>query len=229
MAYTTNQIKDSIKRVSEFVIKNKRKPNSVKLGNNTLNISDYLKLPELVNAKKNVQEFQKKNGRCPNYVSINGFNCTKDVYTKLFSISCTIKDPTLAYFVSKFGNVKTIDEILTKINNKGYAHYYNGKYTNKESIDRIYNKKGINCTDSTELVAKLCTVLGYKCTCYHVKCSSGEGHVFLKVSHPTYTNGKTITRDPACVLSNNGKSIKCVWCSNGKLIDTNPSWWNPNK
>ena len=38
------------------------------------------------------------------------------------------------------------------------------------------------------------------------------------------TNGKWIYRDPACVLSDNGKGITCNWCMNGKILAYDPSW-----
>ena len=54
-------------------------------------------------------------------------------------------------------------------------------------------------------------------------CSSG-GHVRLRLKHKKNTNGKWIYRDPACVLSDNGKGITCNWCMNGKILAYDPSW-----
>jgi hypothetical protein len=130
-------------------------------------------------------------------------------------------------FVKTFGKLTDFDSALKKIENRGYGHYYNGKLTNKQTITNL-KKKGAqkpNCTDSCQMMWWIAKALGYDVKLIHVKCSSGEGHVFLKLRHKKNTENTWITRDPACVISNNGKGIRCVWCKNGKVIDTNPSWF----
>ena len=89
MNFKDSDVKNSIQRVAAFVIRNKRNPKTINVAGRTLNLADYLKIPQIANAKKNVQAFIKEKGRCPNYVTICGFKCTKEVYTKLFNITCT--------------------------------------------------------------------------------------------------------------------------------------------
>lgn len=128
-------------------------------------------------------------------------------------------------FCKVFGKVTTIDGALSKVQDRGYGYYFNGKYTNKESINRIKKGLGINCTDATQLFYHIAVTLGYSAKCIHVKCSSGTGHVFLKLYHKKNTEGNWIYRDPAAVLSKNGKGVRAIWCKNGKVQATNPGWW----
>lgn len=82
-----------------------------------------------------------------------------------------------------------------------------------------------NCTDSCQLFWHVAKSLNYKPTLYHVKCSSsGGGHVYLRLDK----GDKTYYRDPACVLSNNGRPITDIWCkagAGGVLLDKNPKWF----
>jgi len=59
--------------------------------------------------------------------------------------------------------------------------------------------------------------------CLHVMCQSG-GHVKLRI---TMNDGSKIIRDPACVLSDNGKGVRCNWCTDTPIA-VNPSWWLSN-
>lgn len=229
MTYTKEQIKDSVKRVNNFISTNKRTPKNVGIGKNTLQWSNWKKLSAITEAETRLKNWIKKNKAYPNYVDVLGIQVKPTVYKLIWTdLKLQIYDELYNHFVEKFGPVETVDDILRIFNNRGYGHYYNGKYTNKQTIDRIASKIGEkpNCTDSCQLVHRICSkVLEYKVTCVHVKCSSGGGHVFLKLSHPVHTKGKTIVRDPACVLSNNNKPITSVWCGNGKVIDINPQWY----
>lgn len=136
----------------------------------------------------------------------------------------------LAYFEKKFKKtIKKMDDALSIMNNRGYAHYYNGAYTNKEAIDRIAKGLGINCTDALQVFINIVKALiikykAYKSVdCLHVKCSSGEGHVRGRVK---LLDGTYVYRDPACTLSKNNKGAYCNWCtSNFTLLAVNPSWF----
>ena len=136
----------------------------------------------------------------------------------------------LAYFEKKFKKtIKKMDDALSIMNNRGYAHYYNGAYTNKEAIDRIYNGLGINCTDALQVFINIVKALiikykAYKSVdCLHVKCSSGEGHVRGRI---TLTDGTKVYRDPACTLSKNSSGAYCNWCTkNFTLLAVNPNWF----
>ena len=69
--------------------------------------------------------------------------------------------------------------------------------------------------------------MGYESKCIHVKCkTSGTGHVFGKFKHKKHTENTWITRDIAAVA--NGESIRSVWCSDGIVQATNPSWFLEN-
>lgn len=234
MKYTKKEIVDSIKRVDEFITKNKRVPATIRVSDDNLSLTQYLKLAPFIDAKQRVLDYKRNNKKYANYVTINEYKLPLTSYKELFNIKDTStnnKNELLTYFEKKAGKkVNTVDEILQICNNKGYGHYYNGKFTNKQTIDRIFAKTGEkpNCTDSCQLVMKMCKdYLGYKVECLHVQCASGEGHVRLRLKHPKHTGNEWIYRDPASVLSTgNNNGIRGQWCyKNYKLLAVNPNWF----
>ena len=134
----------------------------------------------------------------------------------------------LEAFEAKFGSVSTIDGALAKVCDWGYAYYYDDRYSNLESINRIYRGLGINCTDACHLFWHIAKALGYDVRCIHVGCRGGDGHVRLQFRHPTNTGGQWITRDPAAVLSDNGQGVTYCWCLDGTTWAVNPSWFLEN-
>ena len=217
----------------------------------TINISidktGYIKL-----ARETIQ-FYNNNKRCPNYIVYNNKKIKPQLLSycfakiikfyienKRYPTSCsfnstvfksntsTVKithNEVFDYFVKVFGNVSTFDEALQKVKEKGYSYYYDDTYTNKQSIDRMKAGKGVNCTDSCQVFYHIAKALGYSVSVVHVYCTgSGGGHVRLVVTK----GGKSWNRDPACVLSKNGKALSEIWCSNGKLLGTNPKWFMDN-
>ena len=141
------------------------------------------------------------------------------VYLKKENTTNHNKDSVLTAFESKFGKMTCIDDCLEAIYNRGYAYYYNSAYNTQTTINRIYNKQGVNCTDSAQLFYRLGVALGYEVQFVHVRCKSGTGHVRLRLRR---NGGSWFYRDPAAVLDGNG--ITHNWCSNGTIIAYNPSW-----
>ena len=132
-----------------------------------------------------------------------------------------------AYFVKVFGNITCIDDALDKIDGNGYGYYYDDQYTNRQSIDRMKNHQGVNCTDSCHVFYNLGLQFVKqgkykKVECLHVMCRGGDGHVRLRFTLP---NGETFYRDPACTLSDGGY---CNWCMDGEVIAINPKWFMDN-
>ena len=209
----------------------------------TVKKSDYLALI------KQYVEFVELNHRLPNYIIYDAKKIKPRVFTYVFAkilryyakynklpdsvnISHKVFQPKVEtnevydYFVKTFGSFdNTIDGALAKVQDRGYSYYYDDLYTNKQSIDRIKAGKGINCTDSCHVfynIMKQLIAFGKykKVECLHVMCSSG-GHVKLRI---TLNDGTKIIRDPACVLSDNGKGVTCVWCTNTPIA-VDPSWF----
>ena len=121
-----------------------------------------------------------------------------------------------------FGDFKTCTGWLQKIAGRGYSFYYNDVYNNRDTLQRIYNRKGVNCTDSVELTYNILLGLGYTVQVIHVKCRSGTGHVRLRVKHAVYTAGDWEYYDPASVL--NGEGVYSNWCMNGTVLAYDPAW-----
>ena len=215
--------------------------------NTTINKTDYIKLARIV------VSFYNTHKRCPNYVEFGKKKIKPQLFSycfakiikfyienKRYPSTCKfqsdvfIKNNTTTkithnavfdYFVKVFGKVSTFDEALQKVKEHGYDYYYDDVYNNKTSIDRMKQGKGVNCTDSCQVFWHIAKALGYSVSVVHVYCTgSGGGHVRLVVTK----NGKSWNRDPACVLSKNGKAINEIWCGNGKLLATNPKWFLEN-
>lgn len=215
--YISNQLSKTsymqvCKDLVKFVESKKRLPNYVETGK-------YKLTPHLLTeVLARIIVFYDKNSRLPSAVNVN---------SKVFTKPVESSNKVYKYFVKTFGSINSIDEALNKVKDKGYSYYYDDKYSNVQSIDRIKKGLGINCTDSCHVFYNI--VLGLiergkykKVECLHVQCSSG-GHVKLRI---TLNDGSRIIRDPACVLSKNGKSVSCVWCTNSGNV--NPSWFMAN-
>lgn len=170
-----------------------------------------------VDMAQRVSAYEILNGKSPAIVYIQNPNNN----TTVNATTTTVND-TYNYFTKKFGSITDFDSALAKIQGRGYAYYYNSKYTNTTCIDRMYNKQGINCTDSAQVMYKVALALGYTVQFIHIKCSGGDGHIRLRLKHSKNTGGKWIYRDPAAVLK--GGSITSNWCSNGTVIAYDPSW-----
>lgn len=141
------------------------------------------------------------------------------VYIKKENTTNANKDSILQFFINKFGNVTCIDDCMEKIKGRGYAFYFNSAYNTMTTLNRIYNRQGVNCTDSAQLFYRLGIALGYEVQFVHVRCQSGTGHIRLRFRK---NGGNWFYRDPSACLDGNG--ITYNWCSNGTIIAYNPSW-----
>lgn len=166
-----------------------------------------------VDMANRVSAYETTNNASPRYVTVRESAPVSDKNTEI-----------LEYFQDKFGvKLTDFDSFLTAIQGRGYSGYYNSQYSTKKSIDRMKNKQGVNCTDSSQVGYVIALALGYEVQFVHVKCSSGTGHVRLRLKHPVNTEGEWIYRDPASVL--NGNSIRSNWCtSNYTLLAYDPAW-----
>ena len=215
-------------------------------------ISRQIPQKEYLQLCRNLTNYVEKNKRLPNYLTYHEYKIRPRLYTyifakiliyqykhhkqakqvnvnsKIFKKPIETTNKVYNHFIDVFGKFdNTIDGALQKVNGKGYAYYYDDLYSNETAINRIKQGKGINCTDSCQvfynIMEQLIALKKYKkVECLHVQCSSG-GHVKLKI---TKNDGSTIIRDPACVLSDNGKPVTCTWCTNTGVI--NPKWFMEN-
>ena len=204
---------DAIKRCYTYQKNTKKAPNYVRVASK-YNVKYQLFAYAV--AKIVVWSFE-NNNKYPNYVTINSKDIEPTIPTnEVYDYFCKVfnKKPT------------TIDESLQLVKEHSYDYYYNDKYTNKQAINRMKDYKGINCTDACHVFFNIAKALGYTVECLHVKCSGGDGHVRLRLKHPVHTKGDWILRDPAAVISKNGKPLNYNWCvSNFTLLATNPAWF----
>lgn len=218
---TKNQYLDLAKKLTTFIEKEHRMPNY--LAWNGYKIASNL--------------FTYTFARCLIYYDKYGkYDPEITVNQKVFTKPVETSNKVYAYFIKVFNKnkkVKTVDGILELIQGRGYGSYYDDKLSNKQVIDNLAknnkdDSKDPNCTDCCQMVQNCIQQLVdwklyKKVECLHVNCSSG-GHVKLRI---TKNDGSTFIRDPACVVSHNGKPLNCVWCTNTpKAI--NPSWYMEN-
>lgn len=178
----------------------------------TDNVKYYLNT--YLDMNKRVQAWTSKNGGAtPSYVNVQGTNSN--------NTTSKTTDATLQKCYDAFGKFTKIDEFLEKISGRGYAYYYNSVYNTNQTITRIKNRQGVNCTDSAQLTYRVALALGYTCQFVHVRCSSGTGHIRLRLKAKGSNNW--FYRDPASVLDGNG--VTSNWCMNGStVLAYNPAW-----
>lgn len=201
---------DMAKRLVKFVETNHKLPNYVSYGKYKVRVSDYTYMFARILA------YYDNKKKLPAYVNVN---------SKAFTKPSESTNEVYDYFVKTFGEISCIDDALEKIAGRGYGYYYDDVYSNKQSIDRIKQGLGINCTDATQMMKNVADGTGkYKSVdCVHVKCSGGDGHVFLRI---TAKDNSVFYRDPAAVLDSG--SVTHIWCLNGTVLAINPSWWVAN-
>ena len=145
-----------------------------------------------------------------------------DLSKLLFALGIRGVGEKAAKVISK--KFKTLDDLLAYVKAYfTYQKYFDDHKSNKQVID---SKSG-NCVDLLQFCMNYAKAMGYESKCIHVKCkTSGTGHVFGKFKHPKHTGNTWIIRDIAAVAD--GGSIKSVWCSDGIVQATNPSWFMEN-
>lgn len=205
------------KNLVAYIDNNNRLPNYLTYGGYKIEVKVY------IDAFARIVDYYYTHKQMPNYVNINSHAFTKPTVTS------SNQDAVFSYFVKKFGNVSTIDGALEKVRDRGYGYYYDDVYSNQTSIDRMYSRSGVNCTDSCQVFWHIAKALGYDVQCLHVRCSGGDGHVRLKLRHKKYSDNEWFLRDPAAVLDRNGQGVDYNWCTSGyTLLATNPSWFTAN-
>ena len=202
---------DMANRLVKYCDNNKVLPNYITVNGLKMKVNDYTYM------FARILVYYDKNKAYPNYAEANS-----QAFTKPTQNTDTVYD----YFTKVFGKVSTIDDALAKISGRGYGYYYDDKYSNKQSIDRMKNKQGVNCTDSSQVFYHIGKALGYDVKSVHIKCKGGDGHIRLQFRHSKNTGGKWINRDPASVLNGNG--VTSNWCLNGTVLGYDPNWFKQN-
>ena len=247
--YFAKAVLNPHKDIKKIAFGNNPNPKQDKIGRQASK-KEYLEIA------KELTSFVEKKGRLPNYIKYKDFKLSPRLLTytfskilmkydknkklqsevtlsnKVFTKPLETSNKVYEYFIKVFNNgkkIKTVDGLFKLIQGRGYGYYYDDQLSNKEVIDHLKNG-GLkpNCTDSCQMSMN-CIIqlvewgLYKKVECLHVDCSSG-GHVKLRI---TRNDGTTFIRDVACIISDNGKPINCVWCTNHpKAI--NPSWFMEN-
>ena len=155
------------------------------------------------------------------YEVLNGVS-PKIVYLKKENTASASSGIVTNAFKNALGTFDgTIDGALKLIQGRGYSYYYDSKYNTQNTINRVKNRLGANCTDITQVLYRIGIENGYTVQFIHVQCSTG-GHIRMRLKHPKHTGGNWIYRDGASVLK--GNAINSNWCMNGRIIAYDPSW-----
>jgi hypothetical protein len=205
---------DMCSRLVKYVEKNKQLPNSVvhKAGG-----KEYTVYPRLLTEIfSRILVYYSKNGTLPSYVNAN-----YKVFTKPKEYHQEVYDYVAKRTGKKF---TTLDDVLAYIQKNGrYIFEFDDVRSNREVTNCLCG----NCTDWMQWLWNMAKAMGYDVRCLHVQCRvSGTGHVRGQFKHKKHTGGKWINRDPAAVAD--GGSITSLWCEDGKLLATNPSWFMEN-
>ena len=209
-----NEIKDQCRRVYNHILNNGEAPSSVlvKADKNYL-ISTKVWIYSI--AKTVV--YYDTNKQLPLQTLYRSDAFVKPTPVKSYS------EEIFDYFTSKFGKPTSIDDALSKIQGKGYGFYYDDRYSNRETINRLANRQGVNCTDVHQMLWHIGKVLGYDVRAVHVWCTtSNVGHVRLDFNK----GDGWFHRDAAAVID--GECIECIWCANGTQLAINPAWFTQN-
>lgn len=201
---------DMAKRLVKYVENKEQIPNNIKVGTKLMRVSDYTYMFSRILA------YYAEHGAYPKYANVNS-----KAFTKPTETGNVVYD----YVTKKTGRkFKTIDEVLTYVQKHGrYIFEFDDVRSNKEVTDCMCG----NCTDWLQWLWNMAKAMGYDCRAIHVKCRvSGTGHVRGQFKHPVNTGGKWIDRDPAAVAD--GGSITSIWCGDGYVLATNPSWFLAN-
>lgn len=156
-------------------------------------------------------------GKMPEIIGIeSAANGTEPIHTTNGSIKARLE--------AGMGKFNTFTEFWQKIIGRGYSYYYNDIYTLDQEIDRLINKKGLNCTDSMQLCHALAREMGYEAEYVHVMCKEG-GHIRGKIRGHEFPNWTKI--DPAAALSTKTRAgIGHVWCDYPNAHIENSAWLN---
>jgi len=160
--------------------------------------------------------------RCVAYVKAHGI--PKTITINKSGVPKRVVGTIQKQLESFLGQFNSFSEYYNKIIGRGYGHYNNDVKTLAQEITALKNKTGLNCSDAVQLSANLAIEMGYKVAYEHVICSSGEGHIRLKIDGKEFGDHGSDARnwksvDTAAALSVGSKySIGKCWCENGKVI-----------
>lgn len=157
---------------------------------------------EYLDAKRRVEAFIKENKRNPYTVRMTGeILIIKSEFHKLVEASI---GGTYDNFTGFYNHVK--DEV--------YKSYNSDVYSQKEALNRLKAKQGLNCTDLSQIGYAVAKDLGgYQVEYVHVKCRvSGQGHIRLRIKGREFNDWTGIDL-AACAYSN--YPIGKVWCADG--------------
>ena len=206
---TKTEYLDVCNRLVKFVERKHQLPNYVKY-------KDYKLKPHLLTEfLSRILVYYVNHKKMPSQANINS-----KVFTKPIETGNAVYD----YACNKYGKKFTkIDDLLEYVQKHfKYQYYFDDHKSNKQVTD----EKSGNCTDLLQWLCNMVEPMGYEWQCIHVKCRvSGTGHVFGKFRKKGTKDW--FIRDIASV--SDGGSITSVWCKDGIVLATNPSWWMANK
>lgn len=201
--------KDMVNRHDQFVKNNGREPQIC--WTSLVNKYRYITISKYNEMKKRFDEFTQKHNREPNYTYIN--------IPKESTNSATGMTETQA-FINKFSdavgkNITSFRQGYNAIKYRKYIGYNNDIYDRETALYRLKYKKGLNCSDISQLLYKLAQCFGHNVHYIHLKCRSGIGHIILSVDG-TWVDG-------ASALSS-GHAYGTGWCYNGRVINKDDKW-----
>lgn len=221
---------------------------------------DVLTIAQYWEMQKLVAEWQKANRttRLPNYVDIAGHRVTKAQYldmikrVKAYQVShngqypskvgiegpiqnkpnsnAPKMGPLQTKLVDAVGYFTTFTKFYNKCKGRGYLGYYNDVYDQKTAIQRLKKRKGLNCSDISQLGYELAKEMGYQVAFEHIICRRSGGHIILRIDGREFGNHglnmfawKRVDL-AACISVGSQYALGNIWCSDGTHMSFNDPW-----
>lgn len=177
-------------------------------------VIDKIYKATFLNMLNRVKAFQALHGSMPNVIGIEGA-----------AIGTEPKiGPVRAKLQAGLGVFNTFTEFYNKCKGRGYSYYYNDIKTLDQEIYALVNRKGLNCTDSTQLAHALALEMGYEFRYVHVQCKSG-GHIRGQIRGREFKDWTRVDM-AACISVSSQYALNRVWCDYDNAHLENSAWLN---
>jgi hypothetical protein len=122
------------------------------------------------------------------------------------------------------GSFDNFTGFYNKCKGRGYKHYNNDVYNHNMALNRLKNRQGLNCADSSQLAYTLAIAMGYEARYEHVICEKSGGHIRLIIKGREFGSKWTSVDMAACISVKSQYALGNVWCADGTVIGYNDSW-----
>lgn len=203
--------KDIITRHDKYVKENGKEPQICYI--NIENKYRYITIKKYTDMKQRWDKWiQNHGGKEPNYCYVN---IPSERGESTGSKSDADSEYIKAFEDAVGRKISNFKDGYNAIKYRKYIGYNNDVYSRSVALQRLKQKRGLNCSDISQLLYRLAQAYGHNVHYVHIMCRSGIGHIILSVDG-TWVDG-------ASALSS-GKAYGTGWCFNGRVINRDDGW-----